>query len=389
MSEFEAPLRGTAFGIASQPPRAIVEDEVTVVVPAGADAVGIAGVDVEVQRNKQVPDDLIVQRSVEPVTHIAGGRSPLAGEPAAGRDAERPVGVVVVDPERVVHEQRRPLPVDARRTGRYRQQRPRIHGEGGLQLVLPGAAIGKDLDHVAEGRIGTDAIHRSVQVVASILIRAAQVGIHRAHLKPRPRDALIDTRADAGRARQLEIVAEHVAADRQRDAEVVDRGNLRIRRIADVDLALAKAVHAQGLLVGAPLQPVVEDPPARTHHRGARAERRPGEADARHQAAEVLHVALRLVTSAGADGEISPDLDVVLHVDRSLHRLIANQRLADAAGIAARPARVVGGEALERVGTQIVRRVVGADGAAIDEDARAQRMDAADVVEVGAEGEAE
>ena len=98
---------------------------------------------------------------------------------------------------------------------------------------------------------------------------------------------------------------------------------------------------------------------------------------------------LRLVASAGADGEVPPDLDVVLQVDRRLHRLVADPRVADAARVAARPARLEGVEALERVGAQIVRRVVGADAAAIDEDARAQRMDAADVVEVGAEGEAE
>ena len=91
---------------------------------------------------------------------------------------------------------------------------------------------------------------------------------------------------------------------------------------------------------------------------------------------------LQLVAQAWAEREVLADADVVLHVDARLDVLVVDVRIAVAPGIAARRPRVEVLEALERIGAEVVRRVVGVVDAAVDLEAGADRVNSANVVEV-------
>ena len=195
---------------------------------------------------------------------------------------------------------------------------------------------------------------------------------------------MVDAHAHAGVSRHLQIVAEQIFVRRRHDADVA---RVRERRIEDVELLLAEPVHAQRLLVRAAVQPVVEDSRARAQRRLAVLERRPRDAKARADRVEVVEVRLHFVPDAGAEREPFAHADVVLEVHAGLQVDIVDVRVADPPVVRPRRAGVKGGEALERIRAEIIGRVVRPVRPAVELDARSQRVNAANVVEIRREVE--
>ena len=96
---------------------------------------------------------------------------------------------------------------------------------------------------------------------------------------------------------------------------------------------------------------------------------------------------LRFITQAGTDREIAADAEVVLHVDPGVDRRVGDRRIADPPGEVARLPGLECGEAVERVGAEVVRVERRVPRSAVDEDARAQRVSPAHVVEIRGERE--
>ena len=169
--------------VAADAGRPIVEDEVAVVVAPRADRVRRAAGRVDIERHQQVPDDLVVERDVQPVADVAAAGPHSAVEVAGGGNAERAVGVVLERRQRVVGEHRRALPVDERRV-EGRQQGAGIDRDVQLQLMQARAGVRHDLDDVAEERVRPHAVDRRVEVEPPRQPRSARVAVGRARLQP-------------------------------------------------------------------------------------------------------------------------------------------------------------------------------------------------------------
>jgi hypothetical protein len=91
---------------------------------------------------------------------------------------------------------------------------------------------------------------------------------------------------------------------------------------------------------------------------------------------------LELIAHARTEGEVLADADVVLDVDAALDVLVGDVRVADALGETARRAREIRLRTLERVGAEIVVRVIRPVVAAVEQQPRSHRVDPADVVEI-------
>src|SRR6185503_15665929 len=94
---------------------------------------------------------------------------------------------------------------------------------------------------------------------------------------------------------------------------------------------------------------------------------------------------LDLVAQARTERQIPSQANVVLQVQPALKIAIGDVRVAQAAGVVAGTLLEKGLEAVERVGAEIVRRGIGSVPAAIERDARAQRVQPAHVIQIGAE----
>jgi hypothetical protein len=125
-----------ALRVAADAVRTVVEEAIAVVVAARQHRVGSGAGGVDVEAHDQVPDDLVVERQVQPVTDVVDRGPALERERSRGRHGERTIGVVVHREQRIVQEHRRPLPADARSLER-RQQRSGVDVRVDLQLVLP------------------------------------------------------------------------------------------------------------------------------------------------------------------------------------------------------------------------------------------------------------
>src|SRR6185436_18130265 len=110
------------------------------------------------------------------------------------------------------------------------------------------------------------------------------------------REGAIDAGADAEVAGERQPVVEEVAVTGRDHAA----GDTRIRegRIGDVHLELVDAVDAERLLIGAGVEPLIEDAGAAAERGPAALGRRPGEAETRAEVVVVVHVRLRLVAQA-------------------------------------------------------------------------------------------
>ena len=91
---------------------------------------------------------------------------------------------------------------------------------------------------------------------------------------------------------------------------------------------------------------------------------------------------LRLVAQAGGQRQPLAHADVVLDVERPLQVEVVDVRIADPPRVAARPPGLERGQALERVGAEIVRRVVRVERSGVEPHAAADRVDAAHVIEI-------
>jgi hypothetical protein len=194
---------------------------------------------------------------------------------------------------------------------------------------------------------------------------------------------LIDAGADALERRETQIVAEQETVDGQHGACRRRLEAVRVvGRIDQVELALMVAVEPYRLLVTVHGQPVVEDPRARPKRRLAALERRPGDAESRAESEILLDVRHPFDAQAGAEREAAAEPDVVLHVRAALHIEVRDVRVADPPRVAPWRAGLVGLEAFEGVGPEVVQALVGAVPLRNEQDAGADRMNAAHVVEI-------
>ena len=90
---------------------------------------------VHVERHEKVSNDLIVERDVQAMPDVVRGRPPFSAQVAGRGNGERPVAVVPQPRQRVIEEERGPLPTDARAVER-REQRAWIHVRVHLDLML-------------------------------------------------------------------------------------------------------------------------------------------------------------------------------------------------------------------------------------------------------------
>src|SRR5205807_1153157 len=136
---------------------------------------------------------------------------------------------------------------------------------------------------------------------------------------------------------------------------------------------------AQRLFVRVAIQPVVENAGASAKRRPAALERRPGDAKARADVVVVARTHFGFVAKPRTERKVSANPDIVLHVETCAQVEVLNARIPDAPRVAGRLTRLIGGQALERIRPEVVRRVVSVKRRAIEENAGAHRMDAPDV----------
>ena len=220
-----------------------------------------------------------------------------------------------------------------------------------LQLVLPRRRVRHDFDDVAERRDRAHAVHGRVEIEPARQPRATLVAVGARHADDLEQP-LIHAGAEAGRPRHAVAVVQQVAVGRRDHAELAGIGEGRVQ---DVDLLLPQTIDPQRLFVGAVGQPVVEDAGAAAQRRLAALERRPRDPEARPEILRIADVGLGLVADAGAQREVLPRADVVLHVERRLEHAIRQVRIADALGVVARPARVERLQIVEGVGPEVIR----------------------------------
>ena len=156
-----------------------------------------------------------------------------------------------------------------------------------------------------------------------------------------------------------------------------------VARVVDDHVALVDAIHAQRLLEGSGIQPVVENPSASADRCLAAFEWRPCEAGPRSRVPAIVEVCLQFFPQAAAQREILAHTPVVLDEQARLPHRVSNERIAGAPREGGRPASVEVRQARERERSQIVGPVVAAIRAPLEERARPDGVLAFRPVNVG------
>ena len=254
--------------------RPVVEHAVAVVVAAGGDVERRARLDARTLRPIVMFLTGCMLKDAPMRCRMSPGPGPHSvGEVVAVRRNREAAGRVrLARAPRVVHVEERALPVHAHEAEH--------HAEG----LGPGRGVGGELDVVRQFGVGTHAVDRVVQVAAAQQVAAPTGGVgdvEAAVLGERP----LDTRVHPVGRRQDEVVRPEVPVGRRRDAHLA--GN-RVRRVDDVDVALADAVEQQRLLVEIAGDPVVEVAVAAADGQAAVADRRPREGRPRRQVPRIV-----------------------------------------------------------------------------------------------------
>src|SRR5687767_2466425 len=129
----------------------------------------------------------------------------------------------------------------------------------------------------------------------------------------------------------------------------------------------------------------MEGPRAATQRRPAVGKGRPGEAESRLEGGIVVDPLLARIAHTGTEREAAADPDVILEIQRALQIVVFHLRRPQRARVEDRLAALEGVEAGEGVRSQVVEAARRREPVAIELKSTAQRVDAADVVDIRGE----